>query len=268
MAEAKSSLTMIVLSAQKISKRFGGVQALKNITLVVKQGEIFGLMGPNGAGKTTLFNVITGYYRPDQGAISLAGRILPVGQPYKIAQRGLVRTFQNIRLFSEMSVLDNVRVGTHICSTQGLWGAIWPSGSVLAQEQELIQRSREYLAWMGLGQYEHRMARTLSYGQQRRLEIARALAAQPSLLALDEPAAGMNGQEREELGLMIKKIQQHGITIIVIEHDVRWMMGLCDRLMVLHHGECLAEGLPLEIQQHPEVIRAYLGTSEKAPRVR
>lgn len=259
---------MIVLSAQNISKRFGGVQALKDITLVVKQGAIFGLMGPNGAGKTTLFNVLTGYYRPDQGTISLEGRLLPTGQPYKVAQRGLIRTFQNIRLFSEMSVLDNVRVGAHIRSTQGLWGAIWSRASVLAEEQELTHRSREYLAWMGLEQYEDRMARTLSYGQQRRLEIARALATQPNLLALDEPAAGMNGIEREELGLMIKKIQQRGITIIVIEHDVRWMMGLCDRLMVLHHGECLAEGLPLEIQQHPEVIRAYLGTSRKLSRER
>lgn len=255
---------MMVLSAQNISKRFGGVQALKGITLQVNQGEIFGLMGPNGAGKTTLFNVLTGYYRPDQGTISLAGRLLPVGQPYKVAQRGLIRTFQNIRLFSEMSVLDNVRVGAHIRSTQGLWGAIWPRKSVLIQEQELSRKSREYLAWVGLEQYEDRMARTLSYGQQRRLEIARALASQPSVLALDEPAAGMNSIEREELGLMIQKIRQRGVTIIVIEHDVRWMMGLCDRLMVLHHGECLAEGLPLEIQRHPEVIQAYLGTSRKA----
>jgi branched-chain amino acid transport system ATP-binding protein len=249
----------VLLKAQNISKRFGGLQALSQVSLELNPGSITGLIGPNGAGKTTFFNVLTGLYRPDEGSLEFRGEPLPQGVPHEVARQGLARTFQNIRLFSNMSVLENVMVGRHVRSHSGVLGALFRSGTQRREEAEIAQRARHYLKFVGLEHAAHRVAGTLSYGDQRRLEIARALATEPKLLALDEPAAGMNATERAALGQLIRQIGEEGIAILLIEHDVRWVMQLCEQVLVLDYGQCIAQGSPQVVVKDPRVIEAYLG---------
>ncbi len=248
-----------LLSVAGVSKRFGGVQALSEVGLSITAGQVHGLIGPNGAGKTTFFNVITGLVPSDQGRFELAGKAYKPTAVHKVAQAGIARTFQNIRLFADMTALDNVRVGRHVRTRVGWWQALLRTKAFMHEEAMIKRDASALLDFVGLSGKAQQTARTLSYGDQRRLEIARALATEPKLLALDEPAAGMNATEKVQLRELIERIRQQGRSVLLIEHDVKLVMGLCDHVTVLDQGKLIASGSPAQVQRDPAVIAAYLG---------
>lgn len=248
-----------LLEARGIGKRFGGLTALAEVTLTIRQGEVYGLIGPNGAGKTTFFNVLTGAYVPEDGAFVFNGAALPLGKPHQVVAAGIARTFQNIRLFRELTALENVMCGHHIRTKAGVWGILTQNRHAREEERLTTERAFELLKYVGIARFADTVARNLSYGDQRRLEIARALATEPRLLALDEPAAGMNATETGHLKALIEQIRQDGVTVLLIEHDVKLVMGLCDQVAVLDFGKKIAEDVPAAVQQNEAVIAAYLG---------
>lgn len=250
----------LLVHIENLGIQFGGLKAVQNVNMHLNKGELVGLIGPNGAGKTTTFNMITGVYQPTEGKITFDGKDLKGLKPYQVTKLGISRTFQNIRLFKDLSVLDNVKVANHNSAKHSLISSIFRLPSHFKGEAKMEQQSIEFLKLFGLDSYKDELAKNLPYGMQRRLEIARALAAMPKLLLLDEPAAGMNPQETQELMNLIAFIREKfDLTILLIEHDMKLVMGICERIYVLDHGQLIAHGKPEEIRNNPKVIEAYLG---------
>ena len=251
----------LILEARGVIMRFGGLTAVNNVDLTVHRGEIVGLIGPNGAGKTTFFNCLTGLYKPTEGQVTFDGAILPP-KPRAVVIAGMARTFQNIRLFNTMTALENVMVGRYCRTSAAALTSVLRGPKFRREEAETRAKAQELLDFVGLGRTSEHLARNMPYGDQRRLEIARALATDPQLLLLDEPTAGMNPHETKQTMELIFKIRESGIAVVVIEHDMRFIFGLCDRVLCLVRGETLVEGTPTEVQSDPRVIEAYIGTGD------
>ena len=258
-ARARPSAGVPLLQAEGVIMRFGGLTAVNNVNMTVNEGEIVGLIGPNGAGKTTFFNCLTGLYKPTEGQVRLSGVQLPP-KPRAVVKAGMARTFQNIRLFANMTALENVMVGRYCRTSAGVFTSIVHGPKFRREEAETRARAQELLEFVGLGTSSEHLARNMPYGNQRRLEIARALATDPKLVLLDEPTAGMNPLETRQASDLIFKIRDSGLAVVVIEHDMRFIFGLCDRVLCLVRGETLVEGTPSEVQSDPRVIEAYIGT--------